>query len=75
MAASDFVLLKGGYCVPLAPLLLVLRLEERGVHLHRDGADLRVRPWSQVSTDERAELKRWKAHVLALVDYVPTEAQ
>ncbi len=73
MAASDYVPLKGGLCVPLAPMLLVWQLEARGVHLHRDGDDIYVTPWSGVTEQDREELKRWKAHILALLDYEAPE--
>ena len=73
MAASEYVTLRDGPCVPLAPMLLVLQLEERGVHMQRDGEDVYVKPWSRVTEQERAELKRWKAHILALLDYEAPE--
>ena len=73
MAASDYVTLRGGLCVPLAPMLLALQLEERGVHMQRDGENVCVKPWSRVTEQERAELKRWKTHILALLDYQAPE--
>ena len=54
-------------------MLLVLHLEERGVHLHRDGEDVYLKPWSLVTEQERAELKLWKARTLALLDYQAPE--
>lgn len=68
------VLLAGGLCVPLPPLALLLELESRGFALSRDGADILVRPFSKLSDDDKKQLKLWKQHVLALLDYVPPEA-
>jgi hypothetical protein len=73
MAACNYVHLKGGLAVPVAPLLLALEMERRGISLRRDGEDLVVRPWSQVTEAERAALRRWKHHVLAIIAYEAPE--
>jgi hypothetical protein len=67
------VLLRGGLAVPLAPMLLLLDLEARGLQVSRIGDDILVRPAGQLTDADRAALGRWKVHVLALVDYATPE--
>jgi hypothetical protein len=70
-SASDrYVTLRGGLTVPLEPVLLVLDLEARGLTLRRDGDDLVIQPRAQLTDTDRAKLRRWKPHVLALIDDV-----
>jgi hypothetical protein len=71
---SDLVYLRGGLTLPVGPVLLVLGLEARGFTLRRDGDDILVTPFSGLRDDDKRALRRWKQHVLALLDYVPTEA-
>ena len=71
MAASDFVTLKNGPTVPLAPLLLLLKLEERLFSLRQDGDALLVQPPGQLTADDCASIRRWRWHLLALVAYEP----
>ena len=73
IASDRYVLLRGGLAVPIEPMLLLLELEARGLEVSRAGDDLLVRPPGQLSEQDRAALRRWKAHVLALVDYAPPE--
>jgi hypothetical protein len=73
MSASSYVVLKGSRATPLAPLLLLLDLERRGFRFRRDGANLVIRPFSQLTGPDVAALKLWKAHALELLDYVPPE--
>ena len=70
-APSDarYVQLGGGLVVRLEPLLLVLELEGRGFRLSREGDDIWVRPFSKLTDEDKRELKLWKRHVLALLDY------
>lgn len=70
---AGYVVLKGGMAVPVAPVLLLLDLERRGFLVERDGGDLVVGPDSQLTDADRAALRCWKAHALALLDYVPPE--
>lgn len=66
---SDYVTLKGGRALPIAPVLLLLDLERRGFTLTLQGDDIRVRPFSKLTDADLTELKRWKPHVRALIDY------
>jgi hypothetical protein len=72
-ASERYVLLHGGLAVPLEPMLLLLDLEARDLQVSRAGDDLLVRPPGQLTDADRVALRRWKAHVLALVDYAPPE--
>jgi hypothetical protein len=73
MTASDFVILRGGLSVPITPLLLLLDLEARGFRATRDGDDL-VQPGRDLTADDRTAIRRWKLHLLALLDYDPPTA-
>jgi hypothetical protein len=64
-----YVWLKGGLVLPLEPILLALELEAKGFQLSRDGDNIWVRPSSKLTDDDKAQLKLWKRHVLALLDY------
>jgi len=71
MAASDFVTLRSGRTLPLAPVTLAFVLERRGFQLSAEGGDtLLVRPDSPgvaLTDDDRVVIRRWKAHLLAMV--------
>jgi hypothetical protein len=66
---ARYVLLRGGSAVPLEALSLLLDLESRGFSIRRDGADMLIRPGQRLTNADRAALRRWKAHVLQLIDY------
>jgi hypothetical protein len=70
--SERYVCLKNGPVVPVAPILLLLELEAKGLRLSRDGDDILVSPASKLSDDDRKQLKLWKAHALALLDYQQT---
>jgi hypothetical protein len=76
-ASSDrFVQLHGGPLLPVEPILLAFELEERGFTLTRlDGDVLSVQPYDRLTREDCSRIKRWKWHVLALLDYVPPEVQ
>jgi hypothetical protein len=63
------VLLAGGLAVPTAALSLLLSLEARGFQLSRDGDDLMVTPGGRLSEQDRVQIRGWKRHLLALVQY------
>jgi|KBSMisStandDraft_5_1062788.scaffolds.fasta_scaffold15276_6 hypothetical protein len=69
MSACDLVVLRGGLTLPLAALRLAWALEARGLHLGVDGDLLRVGPRDLLTDDDRAELRRWKPHLLAMLEY------
>lgn len=69
-AESDrLVSLKGGLVVPIEPIRLVLDLEARGFALSRDGDDIFVRPFTELTESDKRQLKLWKPQVLTLLDY------
>jgi hypothetical protein len=75
MAVSDdyadrFVLLRGGLTVPAEAYLLLLELEQRTFTVTRDGDTLIVRPPDRLTRQDVARIKRWKFHLLLLLDYV-----
>ena len=81
MAGSDrgrtspdgrYVILPGGLALPLEPILLALKLEERGFRLAREGeGTLVVQPAERLTGEECRRIRQWKQHLLALVDYRP----
>ncbi len=66
---ARFVELRGGLVLPAEPVLLVFNLEARGFVLRPDGADLLVSPGAQLTSDDRRAIRRWKAHILAVLHY------
>jgi hypothetical protein len=71
-----FVQLKNGPVLPAEPILLALDLEARGFTLTRLEDDvLSVQPYQRLSRQDCADIKRWKLHLLAIVDYVPEVVQ
>jgi hypothetical protein len=74
MDVSDrYVSLRGGLVVPVTPVLLLLDLESRGFQISRDGDDMVINPFQRLTAEDIRSLKLWKRHVLALLDYEPTE--
>ncbi len=71
--ADRYVWLKGGLAVPVAPLRLLWDLEDRGFTVRQDGADLLVMPSRTLTEADRAAIRRWKPHILALLAYEPRE--
>lgn len=71
MSASEpFVSLLGGLTLPLAPVLLALDLEQRGLSLTFEDNDvLIVGPRERLTNDDRTLIRRWKLHLLALLAY------
>jgi hypothetical protein len=64
------VLLKGGLAVPVTALQLALDLESRGIVLTVEGRDLVVDdPAEQLGEGDRALIRRWKLHLMAIVTY------
>ena len=65
-----YVLLAGGLALPIEPLELALELESRGFSFGQDGEGmLVVRAHECLTDDDRRRIRRWKWHLLALVDY------
>jgi hypothetical protein len=70
-----YVWLKGGLVVPVEPLILLLELERRGFRLSHRGDHLWICPASQLTDGDRVALRRWKPHVLLLIDHQPPEPE
>lgn len=68
--SDNYIILRGGLALPLRPLVLLLDLEARGFSIHRDGDDVVIRPAHQLTDEEHEALRRWKHHLLALIDAV-----
>jgi len=73
MAASDYVTLRMGITCPVAPILLLLSLEERGFSFKQDGDALLVQPFQQLTAEDCQAITRWKPHLLALLAYAHPE--
>ena len=73
--SERYVVLQGGLALPVEPVLLLLDLEARGFKLSRDGANILIQPFSKLNDEDKRHLKLWKHHVLALIDYKPSETQ
>lgn len=68
VSVSDFVVLPG-LTVPLEAFRLVLDLEARGIYLDDDGEYLLVGPSELLTDQDRAQIRRWKPHLRAIVEY------
>jgi len=66
-----FVELKGGPMVPVEAYLTLLDLERRGVTVEASGAGLMVGPRKLLTEADRARVRKWKPHLLMLVNYQP----
>ena len=80
MASSDqrgrYVQLRNGPVLPVESILLALHLEKRGFTLTREGDDtLSVQPYQRLTTEDCIGIRRWKWHLLSIVDYVPEVLQ
>ena len=79
--ANEFVTLrpgpKGGLTVPVAAYNLIFALVNRDLVLTQHGESLRVQGPNGTKPDltpeETALIKRWKFHLIALINYVPPE--
>jgi hypothetical protein len=66
---ADRIRLKDGRTLPVAALELALDLERRGVQLVADDSEvLFVGPLDRLTDDDHRDLRRWKWHLLALLD-------
>jgi hypothetical protein len=71
-----FAHLPGGLCLPVEAIMVAMAIESAGFRMKRDGEDILVSPASRLTAEHRAELKRWKPFILALLDYAASrEAQ
>ena len=69
--SEDFVVLVGGLTVPREAVHVAIDLELRGMRLEATGNTLRVSPGSRLTDGDRAAIRRWKLHLLALLAYDP----
>jgi hypothetical protein len=71
MSDSRFVTLRGGLTLPFAAVRFAWNLEDRGVRLSFDSAAdvLSVGPRELLTDDDRALIRRFKPHLIALVGY------
>jgi hypothetical protein len=65
---SRHVVLREGLTLPLDALQLAGSLESRGFTLSRSGDQLVIAPASRLTADDIARLRRWKQHLLAVLD-------
>jgi hypothetical protein len=64
-----YVMLHGGLCIPVEPVLLLLDLEARGFSVTQDGDLLVVCPGKRLTDADCTAVQRWKQHLLALINY------
>ena len=73
LTAESFIPLRGGLVVRVEAVRLLLDLEARGVRVERDDDDVLLHaPAHRITDEDRALLRRFKPHVLALIDYCST---
>lgn len=69
VSSDGYICLRGGLCLPVDVILLHLGLEARGFSLTPDGDALIVRPFSQLTEEDKRRIRKWKLHLLALLAY------
>lgn len=74
MAASNYVHLGGGLVVPEQALRILWALEARGFRLEQDNTTLVVQPHQKLTHEDCQQIRQWKSHLLALIDYMPNDA-
>jgi hypothetical protein len=67
MNASNFVTLRSGLVLPLPAIQLALDLENRGLALRVEADELVVGPRERITDEDRAEIRRWRNHLIAIV--------
>ena len=74
MSASErLVMLQNGFCAPRAVVNLVLDCQHKGINLRvRGGQTLDVE--GPHTPELLAALKRWKHHVICVLNYTPSDA-
>jgi hypothetical protein len=74
--SERYVSLTSGLVLPVEPCLLALDLEARGFTLTREHDDvLSVQPHQRLTPEDCVAIRRWKLHLLAIVDYVHEATQ
>ena len=68
-ACDRFVQLRGGMVVPIEPVLLALDLEARGFRMVSDDGDIVITPFSKLTQEDCRQLRRWKQHVISILNY------
>ncbi len=66
---SDYIELREGPALPTAALNLALALESRDHAIGVRDGKLTVSDGSKLSAQDREDVKRWRLHLMALVDY------
>jgi hypothetical protein len=69
-SCAGYIMLAGGLALPVQAVQLALELEERGFQMSREGAyTLVVKPHEYLTDNDCLRIRRWKWHLLALLDY------
>ena len=71
--SSDHATLVNGPTLPREAIALAVELEARGFDLKVHGDRLLVGPVDQLGPEDVAAIKRWRNHLIALVEYVDAE--
>jgi hypothetical protein len=66
----ETITLAAGPAVPLAALQLGWDLEARGLTLAIEGPHLVVSPSSRITDSDRAQIRRWRDELFAVVAYL-----
>jgi hypothetical protein len=64
-----YVTLKGGPTLPVEPVLLALDLEARGFRMVPDNGDILITPFSKLTPEDCRQIRRWRQHVLTILNY------
>ena len=73
-SSGEYVCLRHGPTLPLDVLRVAWSLEDRGLSLQRTSTGkLLVGPREALTDDDRQQFRRWRDHLLALVDYASAD--
>jgi hypothetical protein len=71
---SSYITLQTGRIVRIEAILLADDLAVRGIRLQRDGDDILIGPSSYLTDEDRASVRLWKQHILAVLDCLERRA-
>jgi hypothetical protein len=69
VSSCDFVTLRGGLIVARAALDFAFDFEARGGRMTVDGEFLALAPKRLITDDDRASVRKWRNHLLAICTY------
>ena len=74
VSEQRYVVLKAGLALPVEPIQLAIDLESRDFSLRQEDGDvLSVQPCQRLTEQDCAAIRKWKRHLLSLLNYQAPE--